>query len=99
MPNRHIQRRAEIQCRRTKATASKDSDTLATKEMTVKKTPEFDLKRCKRCGICKHFCPQEAIDVREDGTPFLANAEACTSCNLCEEMCPDWAICLTTVSE
>lgn len=65
---------------------------MTTKDIAIKKTPEFNLKRCKRCGICKYFCPQEAIDLQEDGTPFLANAEACNSCNLCEEMCPDWAI-------
>ena len=69
---------------------------MTTKDLTKKKLPEFTLERCKRCGICSHFCPQEAIVVRDDGTPFLARPELCNSCGLCEDMCPDWAVCLET---
>jgi MinD superfamily P-loop ATPase len=68
---------------------------VTTKEATVKKLPVFMLSRCKRCGICSHFCPEEAIAVLDDGTPVLAKPEACTSCRLCEYMCPDWAVCLS----
>ncbi|MCX8033565.1 MAG: 4Fe-4S binding protein [Thermoleophilia bacterium] len=68
---------------------------VATKSLATKKIPVFNLVRCKRCGICSHFCPQQAIGTQRDGTPFLADAEACTSCRLCEDMCPDWAVCLT----
>lgn len=60
--------------------------------------PLFDPARCKRCGICAHFCPFGAIALREDGTPYLAKPEACTACRLCEEMCPDWAIRLAAPS-
>jgi 2-oxoglutarate ferredoxin oxidoreductase subunit delta len=67
---------------------------MPTKDLTKKKLPVFMLVRCKRCGICSHFCPQNAIEEQKDGTPFLADAEGCTSCGLCEDMCPDWAICL-----
>ena len=67
---------------------------MTTKDLTKKKLPMFTLERCKHCGICSHFCPQDAIVVRDDGTPFLARPELCTSCGLCEDMCPDWAICL-----
>jgi 2-oxoglutarate ferredoxin oxidoreductase subunit delta len=67
---------------------------MPTKELAKKKLPIFTLARCKRCDICSHFCPQEAIVVREDGTPFLARPEVCNSCGLCEDMCPDWAVCL-----
>lgn len=67
----------------------------ATKTTTDKKLPVFDLDRCKRCGICSHFCPTEAISTTADGTPYLARPEACTSCRLCEDMCPDWAVCLS----
>jgi len=56
------------------------------------KKPVFDPARCKRCGICAHFCPFDAIALRKDGTPYLAKPEACTSCRLCQDMCPDWAI-------
>jgi 2-oxoglutarate ferredoxin oxidoreductase subunit delta len=61
----------------------------------VRKLPVFMLKRCKRCGICTHFCPEGALAEMDSGTPVLKNAEACTSCGLCEDMCPDWAVCLT----
>lgn len=66
-----------------------------TTDITEKQLPVFDLTRCKRCGICSHFCPKGAIGVREDGTPFLAKPEACNSCGLCKDMCPDWAVHLT----
>lgn len=59
-----------------------------------KRLPVFTLARCKRCGICSHFCPKNCIAVHDDGTPYLADANACTSCRMCEYMCPDWAVCL-----
>jgi 2-oxoglutarate ferredoxin oxidoreductase subunit delta len=59
------------------------------------KKPVFDPARCKRCGICAHFCPFGAIAQKEDGTPYLAKPELCTACRLCQDMCPDWAIRLT----
>ena len=65
----------------------------------VKKVPVFSLKRCKRCGICAHFCPEGAIAELDDGTPTLAKPEACNSCGLCEDMCPDWAVCLTALDQ
>jgi 2-oxoglutarate ferredoxin oxidoreductase subunit delta len=70
---------------------------MTTKDLTKKKMPLFLLERCKRCGICSHFCPTEAISVDQDGTPVLAHAEACNSCGLCEGMCPDWAVYLSLV--
>ena len=54
--------------------------------------PVFSRERCKRCGICSHFCPAEAIAVDEEGMPYIADLEACTSCGLCSDMCPDWAV-------
>lgn len=61
--------------------------------------PAFNAVRCKRCGICKHFCPAQAIELREDGLPYLAKPKACTSCGLCRDMCPDWAVHLREMSE
>jgi MinD superfamily P-loop ATPase len=66
-----------------------------TEDMNKKLLPVFSLKRCKRCGICRHFCPTAAIEVQDGGAPVLAKPEACTSCGLCSDMCPDWAVCLT----
>jgi len=70
----------------------------ATKEIAGAKKPVFDPARCKRCGICTHFCPFGAIAQKEDGTPYLAKPELCTSCRLCQDMCPDWAIRLTAAA-
>jgi 2-oxoglutarate ferredoxin oxidoreductase subunit delta len=73
----------------------------ATKRATERageKKPVFDPVRCKRCGICAHFCPFGAVGQMEDGTPYLAKPELCTSCRLCQDMCPDWAIRLTAAS-
>jgi len=72
---------------------------VTTKNATAKKLPVFMLTRCKRCGICSHFCPEGAIAELDDGTPVLAKPDACTSCRLCEYMCPDWAVCLSRPDE
>ena len=59
------------------------------------KRHELSFQRCKQCGICTHFCPEDALAELDDGTPVLEYPEKCTSCGLCEDMCPDWAVCLT----
>ena len=64
----------------------------SSKERAGENKPVFDPARCKRSGICAHFCPFGAIALKEDGPPYLAKPEACTSCGLCQDMCPDWAI-------
>ena len=68
-----------------------------TKDKTKKQVPVFSRTRCKRCNICSHFCPVEAIGVDGDGMPYLADSEACSSCGLCVDMCPDWAVYLTDI--
>lgn len=59
---------------------------------TARKLPTFTRKRCKQCGICTSFCPKDAIDVDEDGNPYLKDPEACTGCGLCELLCPDFGV-------
>lgn len=66
----------------------------ATTNITIKKLPQFSAARCKRCGICSHFCAVNAIATRDGGMPYLAAPETCTSCGLCRDMCPDWAVSL-----
>lgn len=58
----------------------------------MKELPVFNAARCKRCGICKHFCSAQAIELHDDGMPYLARPKSCTSCALCRDMCPDWAV-------
>lgn len=69
-----------------------------TKKTIMKEVPQFSSSRCKRCGICSHFCPVRVIDTCDGGTPYLADAVACTSCGLCRDMCPDWAVALETAA-
>lgn len=72
---------------------------IITKDITtMKQLPVFNVARCKRCGICKHFCSAEAIALRDDSMPYLAKPKACTSCGLCRDMCPDWAVHLRETS-
>ncbi len=47
---------------------------------------------CKRCGICSHFCPTGALEVTEEGLPYLAHPDKCTLCGMCWNRCPDLAI-------
>jgi len=47
---------------------------------------------CKRCGICSHFCPTKALEVKNGGLPFLAHPDKCTLCGMCWIRCPDLAI-------
>jgi 2-oxoglutarate ferredoxin oxidoreductase subunit delta len=68
------------------------------KKTITKEVPQFSSSRCKRCGICGHFCPVRVIDTCDGGMPFLADAVACTSCGLCRDMCPDWAVSLEPVA-
>jgi 2-oxoglutarate ferredoxin oxidoreductase subunit delta len=75
------------------------SAVVTTKNKTNKQVPVFSSTRCKRCGICSHFCPTEAIGVDGDGMPYLADSGVCTSCGLCSDMCPDWAVFLTEVGQ
>ena len=40
----------------------------ATTNITIKKLPQFSAARCKRCGICSHFCAVNAIATRAHST-------------------------------
>ena len=68
----------------------------ATTTPREKLKPTWNRARCKRCGICSHFCPVGAIETNAEGVPYLAHPEACTSCHLCERMCPDFVISLVS---
>jgi len=54
--------------------------------------------RCKGCGLCIEFCPQDVLGMSEAFNrkgyhpPFVANGSACVGCGFCEEVCPEFAI-------
>ena len=67
--------------------------------MTAKGKVTFDSERCKACGLCVVFCPNEVLALDENQingqgyTPAHAEApEKCTGCGICAMMCPDVAI-------
>jgi len=49
----------------------------------------IDQKLCTFCGGCSAVCPENAIDIYDDGSEIT---EACTGCGLCECFCPVSAI-------
>ena len=55
---------------------------------------DIDIYRawCKKCGICKNFCPRGCISLDEEGRPVVTRPERCTGCGWCELHCPDFAI-------
>ena len=55
-------------------------------------------ERCKSCGYCVKFCPQQILaigrTVNEKGYEIVESVrpEECTGCAICARMCPDGAI-------
>jgi len=47
---------------------------------------------CKKCGICRAFCPKNVIGQDESGGPVFERPEDCIGCRFCELHCPDFAI-------
>ena len=47
---------------------------------------------CKRCGMCKEFCPKDVFVLDKDGYPVPKHIDHCASCGLCSIQCPDYAI-------
>lgn len=59
---------------------------------------KFDVHRCKGCGLCVMFCPQNNLrmssELNEQGHPYAEEIPPgnCNGCGLCFRMCPDAAI-------
>jgi 2-oxoglutarate ferredoxin oxidoreductase subunit delta len=52
----------------------------------------IDREWCKGCGICVAFCPEESLDLDNEGKARWAYPDKCSRCGLCELRCPDLAI-------
>ena len=61
-------------------------------------TVVINVERCKGCGLCVAFCPNDTLRLSEEITSRgvhpaeVCNPEACTGCKMCVLMCPDVAI-------
>jgi len=54
--------------------------------------------RCKGCGFCIEFCPQEVLTISKRTNakgyhpPEIIPGTQCINCGLCTLLCPDFAI-------
>jgi len=48
--------------------------------------PEVDRSRCTKCGMCWLYCPDSAIEAKEDGS-YDVNLAYCKGCGICEKAC------------
>lgn len=59
--------------------------------------PEYDYEKCNKCGLCYLYCPDAAIEPKDDGY-FQINSYYCKGCGLCAKECPKSAINMVEVS-
>lgn len=62
------------------------------KEFSGGVLPEIDQKLCIACGVCRHSCVYDAINVSADGRVYTIEPLACEGCSLCVHLCPADAI-------
>ncbi|MGQ9627065.1 MAG: 4Fe-4S dicluster domain-containing protein [Anaerolineae bacterium] len=55
-------------------------------------------ERCKECGFCVEFCPQEVLEISDEFNskgyhpPRVRDGKVCVNCGLCSMLCPEFAI-------
>jgi 2-oxoglutarate ferredoxin oxidoreductase subunit delta len=58
----------------------------------------IDEEKCKACGLCVYFCPQEnlgfceSINARGFHPAGMLEEDKCTACGNCALMCPEVCI-------
>jgi len=53
--------------------------------------PEIDYDVCIACGLCITYCPEAAMDPRDDKKPVI-DYRFCKGCGICANECPSTAI-------
>ncbi|MCD6309227.1 MAG: ferredoxin family protein [Candidatus Eremiobacteraeota bacterium] len=65
----------------------------------------IDRDRCKGCGFCVHFCPQNVLELSSELNvkglypAYVARPEDCIMCGICALMCPDAAMTVWKLTE
>ncbi len=62
----------------------------ATKEWRSSK-PVLEVVKCTKCGLCWLYCPDECIEINEDGYPEIVDVY-CKGCMICAAVCPVGAL-------
>jgi len=64
----------------------------------AKGTIIVDEERCKGCGLCLVFCPEDVLAHKKETnrsgyhSVYMKKPEECIGCALCAQACPDIAI-------
>ncbi len=58
----------------------------ATKEWRSSK-PVLEVMKCTKCGICWLYCPDDCIEINEEGYPEIVDVY-CKGCMVCVSVCP-----------
>ncbi|MDH4269558.1 MAG: 4Fe-4S binding protein [Dehalococcoidia bacterium] len=63
-----------------------------------KGTVVIDRERCKGCGLCIAFCPEDVLAYSAEynrsgyNVVYMREPERCVGCAFCAQTCPDIAI-------
>ncbi len=58
----------------------------------------IDQKKCIKCHTCVLFCPEDCINIKENGKDVEVDADYCKGCLVCVNECPVKAISVTIQS-